>query len=208
MYQPSAFVETEVPVIHDAIRNCGLATLVTMGAREMTATHLPLLLDAGEGPSGTLYGHLSRGNPQVRDLMEGVPALAIFLGPDAYVSPGWYKTKHETGKVVPTWNYITVHAYGPLELFEDPGRLLGVVERLTDRHEAGQARPWRVSDAPEPFIRAQLKGIVGVRLPVTRLEGKWKLSQNRTPEDRAGVAQGLAASPSPHEALVGQMIPA
>lgn len=207
MYQPSAFVETELPVLHDAIRKCGLPTLVTMGARDLTATHLPLLLDADEGPSGTLYGHLSRGNPQCRDLMEGVQALAIFLGPDAYISPGWYRTKQETGKVVPTWNYITVHAYGPLELFDDPGRLLSVVERLTDRHEAGQPQPWRVGDAPEPFIRAQLKGIVGLRLPITRLEGKWKLSQNRTAEDRAGVAQGLAASACPQQALVGGMIP-
>src|SRR4051794_7375679 len=192
MYMPSAFAETRVPVMHDAIRRTGLATLVTMGASELTATHLPLLLDPEEGPFGTLYGHISRANPQGRDLAPGVMALAIFLGPDAYVSPSWYQTKRQTGKVVPTWNYITVHAYGPLEVFDDPTRLQRVVERLTDRQEGGRETPWRVSDAPESFIRAQLKGILGLRLPIARLEGKWKLSQNRSAEDRQGVVVGLS----------------
>jgi transcriptional regulator len=206
MYLPAAFAETSLPVMQDAIRNTGLATLVTMGKTDLTATHLPLLLDPDEGPCGTLYGHLSRGNPQCRDLQPDVQALAIFLGPDAYVSPGWYASKGQSGRVVPTWNYITVHAYGPLEVFDDSGRLLDIVDRLTKRHEAGQPSPWRVSDAPEPFVRAQLKGILGVRLPIARIEGKWKLSQNRNGEDRAGVADGLASSSEPQDRLVSALM--
>lgn len=121
-------------------------------------------------------------------------ALAIFMGPDAYVTPSWYASKKTDGKVVPTWNYVAVHAYGPVEFFEDPDRLLGVVTRLTDLHEGPRAERWAVSDAPEAFIRAQLRGIVGLRLPIARLEGKRKLSQNRPAEDRQQVTSGLAAS--------------
>lgn len=121
------------------------------------------------------------------------------MGPDAYVSPGWYATKPETGKVVPTWNYVAVEAAGPVEFFEDPDRLLAVVSRLTDIHEAGRASPWAVSDAPPEFVRSQLRGIVGLRMPIARLEGKCKMSQNRTAADRTGVAAGLRASSHPSD---------
>lgn len=193
MHVPPHFAEIRLPVLFDAIRGAGLATIVTLGTEGLEATPLPLLLDEAEGERGTLYGHLSRGNPQWRRFDAGVEALVMVRGPDAYVTPAWYPAKAETGKAVPTWNYVAVHAYGPLEVFEDAARLREVVARLSDRHEAGRAGPWSVDDAPADFIAAQLKGIVGVRIPISRIEGKWKASQNRSAADRAGVAAGLAA---------------
>jgi transcriptional regulator len=193
MYNPPDFAQDDLSILHDAIETAGLGILVTMGPEGPEASHVPMLLDRADGARGTLSGHLARANPQGRRFDPKVPALAIFQGPDAYVSPSWYPTKAATGKVVPTWNYVAIHAYGGLETFEDAARLRRLVERLTDRHEAGRPAPWAVSDAPEDYIEAMLKGIVGFRLPIDRLEGKWKLSQNKNPADRAGVAAGLAA---------------
>ncbi len=192
MYVPPQFAEERIDVLQGAIRRTGLANLVTLGPDGLLATPLPLMLDAGEGPFGTLYGHLARANPQWRHT-PSVDALAIFMGPDAYVSPSWYATKRETGKVVPTWNYITVHASGPVSFFEDATELLDVVTRLTERHEAARAEPWAVADAPAPFIASQLKGIVGFRMPISAIQGKWKMSQNRPVADREGVVAGLRA---------------
>ncbi|MGQ9369509.1 FMN-binding negative transcriptional regulator [Azospirillum sp. ST 5-10] len=192
MYAPAPFREDRTPVLHDAIRRSGLATLVTVGAEGPEATPVPMLLDPGAGPYGTLTGHLARANPQWRTAAPGVPALALFAGPDAYVSPSWYATKAETGKVVPTWNYVAVEARGPIAFFDDAESLLALVGALTDRHEAGRAEPWSVADAPDGFVAALLKGIVGFRLTVERLEGKWKMSQNRPAADVAGVIRGLA----------------
>jgi transcriptional regulator len=192
MYVPPHFAEDRLDVLQDAIRRTGLSNLVTVGPDGLMASPLPLMLDATDGPYGTLYGHLAKANPQWR-VTPAVDALAIFMGPDAYVSPGWYETKRETGKVVPTWNYITVHASGPVSFFEDATELLDVVTRLTERHEAGRTDPWAVSDAPAPFVASQLKGIVGFRMPIRVLQGKWKLSQNRPLADRLGVAAGMAA---------------
>ncbi len=191
MYVPSQFREDRVHVLHDAIDAVGLATLVTMDASGLDATHVPMLLDRSAGALGTLYGHIARPNPQWKAAAPDLPALAIFLGPDAYVTPSWYVTKQQTGKVVPTWNYVAVHAHGRVTFFEDEERLLALVTKLTDAHEAPRAHPWAVSDAPSEFIRAHLKGIVGFELPIAKLEGKWKMSQNRPAEDRAGVVQGL-----------------
>jgi transcriptional regulator len=191
MYNPPHFKEDRVPVMHAAIRAVGLATLVTTGPDGLAASHIPLLLDPEPAPYGTLHGHLARGNPQGRQ-EEDSEALAIFLGPDAYITPSYYATKRETGKVVPTWNYVAIHAYGKLAFFDDAERLLALVTRLTRRHEAGRAAPWKVSDAPADYLRGQLKGIIGFAMPIARLEGKWKMSQNRPAEDRAGVADGLA----------------
>ena len=202
MYVPPAFAETRIDVLQGAMRRTGLANLVTVGTAGLMASPLPLMLDAAAGPYGTLYGHLARANPQWQDTPTA-DGLAIFMGPDAYVSPGWYATKQETGKVVPTWNYITVHAAGPVSFFEDVDELLDVVTRLTDRHEEGRAAPWAVSDAPAPFVAGQLKGIVGFRMPIRALQGKWKLSQNRPPADRAGVAAGMAAEGTAMAALIG-----
>ena len=193
MYVPPAFREEDLPTLHAVMREARLASLVTATAEGLLATPLPLFLVPEEGPHGTLYGHLARANPQWK--LEAVgEAMAVFMGADAYVSPSWYPSKREHGKVVPTWNYVAVHAYGTAEFFEDAGRLLEVVTRLTDLHERPRAEPWAVADAPEPFVRSQLRGIVGVRMPITRLDGKRKMSQNRSAEDRAGVAAGLEGS--------------
>ncbi len=193
MYVPTHFAEDRLPVLHQAIREAGLANLVTTGPDGIVASPLPLMLDAEAGPYGTLYGHVARANPQWRTAGPGTEALAIFMGPDAYITPSYYETKRETGKVVPTWNYVTIHAYGTPTFWDDAGRLLDVVTRLTARHEGGRATPWAVADAPPAFTQSQLKGIVGFEMPITRLQGKWKLSQNRSEPDRAGVVLGLRA---------------
>lgn len=206
MYVPPAFRLEELPEIHAAMRAARLPSLVTATAEGLVATPLPLLLAPEEGPFGTLYGHLARANPQWRTPPLG-EALVLFGGPEAYVTPSWYASKAEHHKVVPTWNYVAVHAYGQPEFFEDPARLHDVVARLTARHEEGRATPWQLADAPEAFVRAQLRGIVGLRLPIARLEGKRKMSQNRDAADRAGVAAGLAASPEPSDRAVAPLIP-
>lgn len=206
MYVPPAFHEDDLPALHGTMREARLSNFVTATADGLIATPLPLLLAPDEGPYGTLYGHLARANPQWKLPPTG-DAMALFMGPDAYVTPSWYATKRETGTVVPTWNYVAVHAYGPAEFFEDADRLRDVVTWLTNLHERQRAEPWAVTDAPELFIRAQLRGIIGLRLPITRLEGKRKVSQNRTDEDRAGVVMGLAASDHPTDRAVAGLIP-
>jgi transcriptional regulator len=206
MYVPPAFKDDDLGNIRATIRAARLANLVTATAEGPVATPLPLFLDETEGEHGVLYGHMARANPQWRLDPTG-EALAIFMGPEAYVTPSWYATKQETGKVVPTWNYMAVHAYGPVEFFQDADRLLDVVTRLTNMHEKQRAKPWAVGDAPADFIAAQLRGIVGLRIPVTRFEGKRKMSQNRPEADRIGVAAGLAASDKPRDREVASLIP-
>jgi transcriptional regulator len=206
MYVPPAFREDELAALHATIREARLANLVTATAQGLVATPLPLFLAPEEGPHGTLYGHLARANPQWKLSPKG-DAMALFMGPDAYVSPSWYPSKLEHQTVVPTWNYVAVHAYGPAEFFEDSDRLLGVVTRLTDLHEQSRAEPWAVTDAPASFVRAQLRGIVGLCLPIARVEGKRKMSQNRSAADRAGVAAGLAASDRASERAAAELIP-
>jgi transcriptional regulator len=191
LYLPPEFKEDRVPVLHAAIAETGLATLVTFGAKGLIASHIPIFLDPTPAPLGTLYGHVSRGNPHWREAGPGYDSLAIFMGPDAYVTPSWYATKRESGKVVPTWNYVAVHAYGRLEFFFDAARLEDLVTRLTQLHESKREAPWAPSDAPADFLQERLKGIIGFALPIARLEGKWKLSQNRSPQDRDGVIEGL-----------------
>jgi transcriptional regulator len=205
MYLPPAFLEEDPAALHDAMREARLANLVTMTTEGLVATPLPLFLDAAEGPHGTLYGHVARANPQWKLPPQG-EAMALFTGPHAYVSPNWYPSKAAHHKVVPTWNYVAVHAYGPVEFFDDADRLLSVVSRLTDLHEGPRAQPWSVSDAPADFIQAQLRGIIGLRLPITRLQGKRKLSQNRDEADRAGVAAALAASDKPDDQAVARLM--
>ncbi|WP_374438558.1 FMN-binding negative transcriptional regulator [Pseudomonas panipatensis] len=207
MYLPSAFRQDDRAELLRLIGETPLATLVTAGEQGLQASHLPLLLAADEGEQGTLYGHLARANPQWRELAAGAEAMLIFQGPDAYVSPSFYPSKAEHGKVVPTWNFIAVHAYGVAETIEDAPRLLQIVSRLTELHERERAQPWAVSDAPEDYVAGMLRAIVGFRLPIARLEGKWKLSQNRTAEDRAGVRQGLGASASSTDRALAQRLP-
>jgi transcriptional regulator len=190
MYAPKHFQERRVPILHRAIERAGLATLVTLGPAGLDATHVPMLLDRRRGRLGTLYGHIARANPQWRG-GASFPALVLFLGPAAYITPSWYPTKNRTGRVVPTWNYVAVHAHGRARFFDDPERLHALVTELTRTREAPRLAPWAVSDAPDEYIRANLKAIVGFELPIARLEGKWKMSQNRTAAERAGVAKGL-----------------
>ncbi|CAN0653823.1 transcriptional regulator [Nitratireductor aquimarinus] len=205
LYCPPAFRVEELASLHGLMRAARLANVVTFGANGLHASPLPLFLDEKEGPFGTLYGHFARANAQWKDAPLS-DALAIFMGPDAYVSPSWYASKKEHGKVVPTWNYSAVHARGPIEFFDDEARLRDVVERLTNLHEAERPEVWSVSDAPAPFLRGQLRGIIGLRLPITGLEGKNKMSQNRSAADRAGVAEGMAGSSHASERAVAGKI--
>ena len=181
MYVPDHFREDRTEVLHQAMRQIGFATLVTQG---LDANHLPMLLDGN-----VLRGHVARANP-VWKQAEG-PALAIFLGPHAYVSPNWYPSKAETGKAVPTWNYITVHARGRIAWRQEPDWLRAHVTALSDAHEAQRAQPWAVGDAPETYIQTMLRGVVGFELTIESLQGKYKLSQNRDAADRAGVREAF-----------------
>ena len=176
------------------MRACRLPTLVSHGSQGLLASHLPLLLAPDEGEYGTLYGHFARANPQWRDLAEGSEVLMLFQGPEAYISPSWYAAKAEHGKVVPTWNYINVQAHGRAEVFDDAERLLQLVSSLSALHEADRPQPWAVSDAPREYIDSMLRAIVGFALPIQRIEGKWKLGQNRSSADQVGVREGLTAS--------------
>ena len=195
MYVPAHFAEDSIPVLQDAMRASGLAILVTLTADGLIASHVPLLLDQEPSPYGTLIGHLARPNPQATPPIG--EALAIFQGPDGYITPSYYATKRETGKVVPTWNYTSIHAYGALRFFDDRTHLLDIVPRLTNRHEGERAAPWAVSDAPADFVQGMLKGIIGFELTITRLQGKRKMSQNRPAADRTGVVDGLHANGRP-----------
>ena len=205
MYLPPQFKEEDVPTLHEAIRQARVASFVTLGASGIVASHIPMLVDPAPGPFGTLRGHIARANPQWRDVVAGREALAIFLGPNAYVTPSYYATKRETGKVVPTWNYVAIHAYGTAEFIDDPEWLRALVTELTRTHEAGRAAPWAVSDAPPDFVAGMLRSIVGIKLPIARLEGKWKMSQNRPAVDHPGIVAGLAED---GEAAVSEIVAA
>ncbi len=190
MYQPDHFRVDDLPQMHALMRARPFAALVSAGAAGLYATHLPTVL-RDDGPFGTIECHLARANPHWKDLATGGEALMIFQGPDAYVTPNWYPSKAEHQKVVPTWNYAVVHAYGSPEVMQDGDWLRRHVGELTAQQETSEAKPWAVSDAPESYIDVMLRGIVGFRFAVTRLEGKWKMSQNREMKDRAGVVTGL-----------------
>jgi transcriptional regulator len=190
MYRPSHHAENDPEVLRAAIREIAFGTLVITADGTPQADHVPFhLTDDGT----RLVTHLARANPQAARIAAGVPALVTFVAADAYVSPGWYATKAQTGKVVPIWNYVAVHARGTARTFDDPARLLALVSALTDAHEAGRPVPWRVSDAPDGFVDGLLRAIVGVEIAIDTLEGKWKMSQNRPAADRLGVIAGLAA---------------
>ncbi|MNE19478.1 Protease synthase and sporulation protein PAI 2 [compost metagenome] len=206
MYVPAVFKDTDLSSLHQQIQSTRLAILVTSDEQGLQASHLPLLLDPEAGPNGTLYGHLAKANPHWRALAAGAEAMLIFAGADAYVSPDFYPSKGEHGKVVPTWNYLAVHAYGRADVFTDAQRLLELVGALTDRHEGGRTKPWAVSDAPADYIDGMLKAIVGFAVPIERLQGKRKLSQNRSAADSAGVREGLASSPDPQDQQLAQLM--
>jgi transcriptional regulator len=191
MYLPKHFEETRVPVLHELIRGHPLGALVALTRDGLSANHIPFEIDPDPAPFGTLRGHIARANALWKEAAAEVEALVIFQGPDGYISPSWYPTKQETAKVVPTWNYAVVHAHGRARFVDDRAWLRGFVERLTRRHEATRPDPWHVTDAPADFIEKQLGAIVGLEMPISRLIGKWKVSQNRPAADRAGTADGL-----------------
>ena len=208
MYIPPSFAEHDVAVMHDFIDAHPLGALVTSATTGLFATHLPLVLERARGERGTLEGHLARANPH-HDLVEdGTRALVIFTGADAYVTPSLYPSKRRHGKVVPTWNYVAVHAHGRIRLVRDPDRLRAHLERLTARHEAAQPRPWSIDDTPAGYVDALLGAIVGIEIEIDRLDGKWKMSQNRPAEDVEGVVRGLTASPDAAVREVGEIVQA
>ncbi len=191
MYLPKHFEETRVQVLHELIRAYPLGALVVLTARGLDANHIPFEVDPDPTPFGTLRGHIARANPLWRDVSRDVEALAIFQGPGTYISPSWYPTKRETAKVVPTWNYAVVHAHGALQFIDDRAWLRAFVEKLTNRHEGERRDRWKVTDAPPDYIDKQLGAIIGIEIPIARLIGKWKVSQNRPAPDRDGVVEGL-----------------
>ncbi len=206
MHTPKHFEEPRIEVLHELIRKQSLATLVVMGSSGLNANHIPLYLSGEPGPLGTLRGHVSRSNPVWKDFDAAIEALAIFSGPEAYITPNWYATRRETGQAVPTWNYVVVHAQGPLRVIEDPAWLRAHVEELTRHKESGFPEPWTMADAPSDYIARLLAGIVGLEMPVTRIEGKWKVSQNQPEANRRGVVAGLEASGDPHAPAMAALV--
>jgi len=206
MYIPRWFREDRLQVLHSAIEKIAFGTLVTNSPTGILASHIPMMIDRSKGAKGTLHGHIARGNNQWRDSYEETEALAMFLGPQIYITPNWYETTRATGKVVPTWNYVAVHAYGPVSFFDDKDRLLSLVTRLTDVHEEPFENPWKVSDAPVEYIESQIRSIVGFEMPISKIEGKWKMNHNRSEEDRAGVIRGLGELQNPEaDSVVSEM---
>lgn len=197
LYMPPAFKVEDLGILQDHIERTGLATLITGGRDGPIISHVPLFLNRGTDGMGILTGHLARANPQVKHSDLHQKAVAVFQGPEAYISPSWYASKREHGRVVPTWNYAVVHARGTLTFFDEPERLHAAVERLTAIHEARFAKPWTTGDAPREFIAAQLRGIIGISITIESLEGKYKLSQNRPVTDQDGVREGLDAIGEP-----------
>jgi transcriptional regulator len=193
MYEPAHFKEERLPVLHQLIRDHPLGTLVTATADGLNANHIPIVVDDTRGAFGTLCGHVARSNDVWKTFSPDVEALVVFQGPDAYVTPSWYPGKKEHGKVVPTWNYAVVHAYGPLVIRDDAAWMHAFLNTLTDHHEQPRTTPWHVDDAPTDYLQTMMGAIVGIEIPLTRLRGKWKVSQNRPTADRESVAAGLAA---------------
>jgi transcriptional regulator len=194
MYQPPAFVVSDLEKLHALILARPLALIITNGPDGLIVDPIPFLLDPTRGPNGTLRAHLARANPQLKALAEVNEVMVVFQEANAYISPSHYATKREHHRVVPTWNYSIVQVWGKPQVMDDKPWIHTQVENLTDRQEAGRAEKWKVSDAPDAFVDAQMKGIVGLEIPISRIEGKFKLSQNRTPADQQGVIDGLSAS--------------
>ena len=205
MYQPAHFREDRLEVQHALIRAHPLGLLVSHGAGGLDANPIPFLLDE-TGPYGTLRAHVARANAVWRDLQASPEVLVAFQAVDTYVTPSWYASKREHGKVVPTWNYALVQAWGTARVIEDPAWIGAQIRALTAVHEAPRAEPWAVEDAPEPFIATQIRAIVGIEIAITRIEGKWKASQNRPPADRAGVAEGLAREGGDASAAMAEIV--
>ena len=192
MYIPSYFDESRLPVLQEFMQRHPFAAIVANTPTGLDASHVPLVLDATRGKFGTLRGHIARANPMWRETAGGTKVLAIFQGSSHYISPNWYPSKQEDGRVVPTWNYVVVHARGSIEWFKDPAWLRGLLEVLTTLHERAYPNPWSISDAPGDYLQRMLGAIVGFEIPIDEIRGQWKLSQNRSAADRVGVVSALA----------------
>ena len=205
MYLPKHFENADIATLHAFIREHPFAALVTQSADGLTANHIPFMLDSTPAPYGTLRGHVARANPVWRSVSDD-DVLVIFQGPNAFISPSWYPTKQKTGQVVPTWNYAVAHVYGRMTVHDDPVWVRSHVEALTHLHEHARPTPWHVTDAPGDYIDRLVLGIVGIEIPIARVLGKWKVSQNRSDEDRRGVVEGLTAEQSADASGVGELV--
>lgn len=205
MYLPSSFREDRSEVQFDLIRSHPLGLLISAGAGGLMANAVPFTAYPDEG-AGVLRVHTARANPQWQELAGVAECLVVFQGPQAYISPSWYPSKTENHKTVPTWNYATVHVWGRPTIHEDAAWLRRQIDDLTAAHEGKRPQPWKISDAPADFIAAQLKAIVGIEIAITRIEAKWKMSQNRNEADRQGVAEGLRAEGGAEQAEVARLV--
>jgi transcriptional regulator len=189
MYVPAAFAQTDLGALHDLIDAYDFGLLVSHGPDGLIASHLPFMIDRTKGPHGTLYAHVARANPQWKTIAEG-GAMAVFQGPHGYISPSWYKSH----PAVPTWNYASAHVYGRVTLIEDTAALQAMLNKLVARYESARAAPWTLDGVPQKFIDGMVRGIVGLEMTITRIDGKQKLSQNRSATDRRSVIAALAES--------------
>jgi transcriptional regulator len=194
MYLPKHFAEPRIEAMHELMRAYPLATLVTLTSNGLDANHIPLQLAADASPFGTLQGHVARANPLWKDFDKDGEVLVIFQGPECYISPSWYATKKETGKAVPTWNYAVVHAHGKLRVIDDASWKRAQIDALTTRHEAPLPHPWAVTDAPDDYIDKMIAAVVGIEIEITRLSGKWKVSQNQPAENHTGISETLRSN--------------
>jgi transcriptional regulator len=199
LYNPRWFKEDRVDLLQDEVNRLSFGTIITMTKSGILASHVPMLIDRSRSELGTLFGHVARGNTQWRDSSLGGQGLAVFLGSDAYISPSWYRTKVDTGKVVPTWNYVAIHVRGPVTFFEETDRIRGIVTKLTEHHEADSSKPWKITDAPENYIDEELRQIIGFEMPIEKIEGKWKMSQNRPEADQKNVIASLLERDRPKD---------
>lgn len=206
MYAPKHFEQNNIEAMHALIRAFPLATLITQGTNGIAVNHIPMHLSKGPNQNGLLSGHVPRANPVWQACDVDGKAIAVFQGAHAYITPSWYASKKQHGKVVPTWNYTVVHAHGPIRVIHDGSWLMSHLERLTDQLESSFAHPWSVSDAPSDFTEKLLDHLVGIEIPIDTLEGKWKVSQNRPAEDRVGVANGLKDVGGSNEGLMAELV--
>jgi transcriptional regulator len=206
MYQPSYHREDRLPVQHALIRAYPLGTLITCSANGLMGNPVPFVLDENAGSKGMLKAHIARANQQWQEFEQQSEVLVVFMGPQTYISPSWYATKQESGKVVPTWNYACVHVYGRVKLIDDRNWLLAQIRELTELEERDRPSPWSVDDAPEAYISSMVNAIVGLEIAVSRMEGKWKVSQNRNEADRQGVIAGLRASGDESDLAMAELV--
>lgn len=198
MYIPASFKESRIERLHDLIVKHPLGLLVTHGDSGLEASPIPFLLYANEGEHGTLRAHLAKANPHWKSLAEHIECLVVFQGSEGYVTPSWYPSKAETHKAVPTWNYATVQVWGNASVTDDAAWLRRQLDDLTMLHEKLRPQPWSASDAPADYIANQMKAIIGIEIPISRIEGKWKMSQNKDGADREGVIAGMRSDTDPH----------